>query len=115
MKKFRFRIMFLMIITSMIIIGFNSVYATDYEYDKLNRLVKETYDDGTTVEYIYDEGGNIERVITQKIFDVYADGTVDMLDLIEVAKNYNTANVSSDLNIDGIVNLFDLILIVREI
>lgn len=34
-------------------------YATEYEYDKLNRLVKTTYEDGSYVTYEYDANGNI--------------------------------------------------------
>lgn len=37
--------------------------AITYEYDTLNRLIRVTNDDGGTVEYEYDETGNITRVI----------------------------------------------------
>ncbi|MDD5154149.1 MAG: RHS repeat protein [Desulfovibrionales bacterium] len=32
--------------------------AIDYTYDDLNRLLRVEYDDGTVIEYVYDEVGN---------------------------------------------------------
>ncbi|MDP3028708.1 MAG: RHS repeat domain-containing protein [Deltaproteobacteria bacterium] len=35
----------------------------DYTYDDLNRLLQVEYDDGTVIEYVYDEVGNrLQRV-----------------------------------------------------
>lgn len=39
------------------------VYAEEYVYDDLNRLVKVIYDDGSYVEYTYDSNGNIVQTI----------------------------------------------------
>ncbi|MDD5154151.1 MAG: RHS repeat protein [Desulfovibrionales bacterium] len=37
--------------------------AIDYTYDDLNRLLRVEYDDGTVIEYVYDEVGNrVQRV-----------------------------------------------------
>lgn len=35
-----------------------------YEYDKLNRLIKVTYDEENYVEYMYDANGNITQIVT---------------------------------------------------
>ena len=37
-------------------------YATEYEYDELNRVIKVMYEDGSYVTYRYDKNGNIEEV-----------------------------------------------------
>lgn len=42
-----------------------SVAATRYEYDALNRLTRVTYDNGHTIQYVYDPAGNITRVVRQ--------------------------------------------------
>ncbi|SFS02754.1 fibronectin type III domain-containing protein [Anaeromicropila populeti] len=38
------------------------VHAAKYEYDKLNRLIKVTYENGSYIEYEYDKNGNIKNV-----------------------------------------------------
>ena len=40
-----------------------TVYAEEYEYDELNRVTKVTYENGETVEYVYDSNGNIIETI----------------------------------------------------
>lgn len=40
------------------------VQAANYEYDKLNRLTKVTYEDGSYVTYEYDANGNIKHATT---------------------------------------------------
>lgn len=35
-----------------------------YEYDRLNRLIKVTYDEENYVEYMYDANGNITQIVT---------------------------------------------------
>ena len=37
-----------------------------YEYDELNRVIKETYPDGTTIVYRYDKNGNLLETIVSK-------------------------------------------------
>ncbi|MDE7367319.1 MAG: RHS repeat protein [Lachnospiraceae bacterium] len=37
-----------------------------YEYDELNRIIKETYPDGTTIIYQYDKNGNLLETIVSK-------------------------------------------------
>ncbi len=39
------------------------VCAEEYEYDDLNRIIRVTYEDGGTVEYVYDSNGNIIETI----------------------------------------------------
>ena len=40
-----------------------------YEYDKLNRPIKETYSDGAVVNYTYDEFGNRRQVYLSPFVD----------------------------------------------
>ena len=113
------RRMFIIIVFFVVIITFvistTVAYATDYEYDDLDRLIKVDYDDGETVIYTYDSAGNIINIQKSKNFDINDDGIIDMLDIVMVAQNYNTTITDYDLNDDGRVNLFDLILIAKQI
>lgn len=44
--------------------------AAEYKYDKLNRVIQVTYEDGRYITYTYDANGNIESIST-----FLADGT----------------------------------------
>ena len=68
MKSLKLSIYF---ITILMVLGFIQVQVSfaneskcEYEYDKLNRLVKVTYADGSYVEYTYDANGNLISVHT---------------------------------------------------
>lgn len=50
-----------------------------------------------------------------KLEDVNGDGTMSILDLSMVATSYNKDNYDLDLNDDGIVDLFDLVRVSKEI
>lgn len=50
-----------------------------------------------------------------KLEDVNGDGTMSILDLSMVATSYNKDNYDFDLNDDGIVDLFDLVRVSKEI
>ena len=39
--------------------------AETYEYDKLNRITKIIYDDGSITRYVYDKNGNLKSVISE--------------------------------------------------
>lgn len=49
------------------------VCAEEYVYDELNRLIKVVYDDGGSVEYVYDRNGNILRTIVSVADDTEAE------------------------------------------
>lgn len=63
------------------------VCAEEYVYDDLNRLVKVIYDDGGSVEYVYDKNGNILRTIVS----VAEDGTEADSSIPESSQTENTA------------------------
>lgn len=54
-----------------------SVYAMEYQYDKLNRLTKVTYEDGSYVTYEYDANGNI---VNTKKYEVKKNPNTDPTD-----------------------------------
>ena len=57
----------------------------------------------------------IEAVYTPKDVDFNTSGEIDLLDLALLAQEYGTDIHMFDLNEDGVVNLFDLILMVQRI
>ena len=60
-----------------------------------------------------------EIVINPFIFkprhDVNGDGNVNIFDLILIAQNFNKANPQADVNGDGTVNIFDLIAVAQHL
>ena len=46
-----------------------------YDYDKLNRLTKETYSDGSVINYTYDAYGNRKQVYVTPFNDFTASTT----------------------------------------
>ena len=38
--------------------------AERYEYDRAGRLIKVTYDDGSSIAYTYDANGNVVAIVT---------------------------------------------------
>lgn len=68
------------------------VCAEEYEYDDLNRIIKVTYDDGGTVEYVYDSNGNIIETIVSS--DASASSSVEQEadESVEVAGKPTGAN-----------------------
>lgn len=64
------RIRSLLVVLTMVVVLFNSsisLQAEEYEYDVLDRVVKVSYEDGSYVEYEYDDNGNI---ISINVYDV---------------------------------------------
>jgi YD repeat-containing protein len=59
--KFMRGVLFLSLITMILVTPAFAATAT-YQYDKLNRLISETYSDGTVISYKYDESGNRTQV-----------------------------------------------------
>jgi len=63
MKKLKIFIS-LMFISASIFSGGLNVNAATYTYDDLNRLTSVTYENGVEIDYTYDAGGNITRIVT---------------------------------------------------
>ncbi|MCD6508130.1 hypothetical protein J7M22_16100 [Candidatus Poribacteria bacterium] len=64
---------------------------------------------------IFDEAENLMIHIPGiPRWDVNRDGAVDIFDLVLVAKNFGRPSADYDLNGDGIVNIFDLVTIGRR-
>ncbi len=51
---------------------------------------------------------------TERPYDVNADGTVNILDLVFVASHFGQTDPKADVNADGTVNILDLTLIVQN-
>ncbi|WP_417237320.1 T9SS type A sorting domain-containing protein [Bizionia paragorgiae] len=101
----------------------SQISQTTYEYDELNRVKVVLYDDGTTINYVYDQLGNRkQKVITepqaltyvpddafeQKLIDLGYD---DVMDDYVVTDNINDIEVInlSDLNISDATGIEDFI------
>ena len=53
------------ILTFILIMGtLCTANAEEYEYDDLDRVVKVIYEDGSYIEYEYDNNGNITNIVT---------------------------------------------------
>lgn len=90
----------------------NYLYSIDHcetwqDYGDFNYLADGVYD-----IYVLDADDYTKtQIVTvyNTITDLNNDDIIDMLDLVELSKEYNTLNVSKDLDCNGIINLFDLV------
>ena len=57
----------------------------------------------------------INPLIFKPRYDVNGDGNVNIFDLILIAQNFNKANPQADVNGDGTVNIFDLIAVAQHL
>lgn len=76
--------------------------SVEYTYDSLNRLVKTIYSDGiktVTVEYEYDDAGNMTKYIPPP--DTDEDGIIDAIEET-TCTNPNDEDTDNDLIPDGI-------------
>lgn len=89
--------------------------AVTYNYDSLNRLIKVEYGNGESIQYSYDNAGNILS-IASSIQDTDGDGVIDSLDVFPNDPNEwedsdgdligNNADLDDDN--DGIPDLFEI-------
>ena len=73
-------------------------FAEEYEYDKLNRVTKITYEDGSYVEYTYDANGNITKVNTVNVKDKSDSSDDTSSDNNESGDNSNNDSSSDESN-----------------
>jgi len=59
-SRIRHGLLVSLVVMSLLFISFLNSYAvtTNYVYDELNRLIRVEYENGTVIEYIYDQAGN---------------------------------------------------------
>lgn len=69
-------------LTLILLINLANLFAIAYEYDTLNRLKIATYENGISMNYSYDDAGNVLSVNSKGInlLDSDGDGTPDSLD-----------------------------------
>ena len=57
----------------------------------------------------------INPITVESSWDVNGDGQINVFDLIVVAQNFGQANSKADVNNDGTVNIFDLIVVAQHL
>ncbi len=60
------------IVLSLFLVVLSSAGIANYEYDTMNRVIKETYSDGTVINYTYDEFGNRIQIYSTTFVDFSA-------------------------------------------
>ncbi len=63
------RILFIALTLSVCVTIISSAGIVSYQYDTMNRVIKETYSDGNVVNYTYDEFGNRVEAYTTTLVD----------------------------------------------
>jgi hypothetical protein len=68
--KVKYKRLIVSVVTVLTLILVNSSFASlvNYTYDDLNRLERAAYEDGTIIDYYYDEVGNRTQKIVTRIF-----------------------------------------------
>jgi len=83
-----------------------TVQAAQYTYDKLGRVVKVVYDDKSSVEYEYDNNGNITRIekkrsVTSVDEDEVIEKYTSELSLLEYMTYKTKVTLSVNKNAEG--------------
>ncbi len=102
------------IIMTILLLGASVCFATQYQYDSLNRLSEVTYADGTKITYSYDVSGNRSQKVVSALSDIDTDGSVDFTDFATLANQWldvpgiPSADIAPWPNVDNIVDHKDL-------
>ena len=78
----------LLLVVSLIFCLLQVAFATQCQYDNLNRLSQTTLDDGTKIVYSYDISGNRSQKIISPVSDFDIDGDVDIDDLSNLTEQW---------------------------
>jgi hypothetical protein len=95
-------------VTILILILVNASFASlvNYTYDDLNRLEKVEYEDGTIIDYYYDEVGNrTQRIVTITLIDTDSDGMPDSFENQYGLNPNDPLDAGYDNDTDGLTNL----------
>jgi hypothetical protein len=95
-------------VTVLILILVNTSFASlvNYTYDDLNRLEKVEYEDGTVIDYNYDEVGNrTQRIVTITFIDSDEDGMPDSFENQYGLNPNDPLDAGYDNDSDGLTNL----------
>lgn len=106
------------IILGILLLSISFCWATQYEYDSLNRLSKVTYDNNVQIAYTYEDSGNQTVRVISLTPDISQDGFVDTLDLMDLSDVWLDQPCShpdwcaaGDLDLNGKVDLSDFALL----
>jgi YD repeat-containing protein len=104
----------LLIVVSLVLCLLQTAFATQYQYDNLNRLSQATLDDGTKIVYSYDASGNRSQKVITFQADLDLDIEVDFKDFAILATQWLDVpgNPSADMapwpNVDNFIDYEDL-------
>jgi len=100
---------------SVTIIDDEPVSTTRYIYDKLHRISKATYDDGTRIVYNYDNSGNRTQRVLTVLADLNSNGYVNLEDFASFAFHWLEMDCAypdlcgeADFDWNGEVTIWDL-------
>ncbi len=104
----------LLLVVLLVLCLLQVAFATQYQYDSLNRLSKATYADGTKILYSYDASGNRSQKIVSPLADLDTSGSVDLNDFANLAAQWldvpgdPSADIAPWPNVDNFVDIEDL-------
>ena len=101
------------IVLGVLLFSVSVCFATQYQYDNLNRLSQTTLDDGTKIVYSYDASGNRSQKVITFQADLDLDLGVNFIDFAILAAQWLDAPGDPSADIapyggDDTVNLLDL-------
>lgn len=104
----------LIVVVSLVLCHLQISFATQYQYDNLNRLSQTTLDDGTKIVYSYDASGNRSQKVITFQSDLDLDVDVDFIDFTTLAAQWLDVpgNPSADIapwpNVDNFIDYEDM-------
>jgi YD repeat-containing protein len=113
MRRFYLIWLSLLVFVSLLALHPTSVHADTYTYDTIGRLTKVTYEDASSITYVYDNAGNLlKRVMLAKV------NLADVIHALQVLSGITPSSPvykEADLNADGKIGLEEVVYILQEV